>query len=324
MSPARGLVGDIGGTHARFALAEADGGRPVLQGEKTLVNAEHASAEAAIEAYLAGAGGPRPERVVLAVAGPVTDGAIHFTNSDWRLSEARLRTHGGFRAARLVNDFAAQALGAPHLAGDNELRRIGPAAAGAADAPIAVMGPGTGFGLGALVREGGAEAVVSTEGGHVSFAPGDELEVEIWRLFARRHGRVSIERLLSGPGLYEIYGAMAEIGGAKAALADEREVQGAAAGGDPLAAATVDRFCRILGGAAGDFALALGARGGVYISGGVAERLADPIASGGFRDRFEAKGRFLDYMRAIPTWLVRERYTALIGAARLLSRLEAP
>lgn len=318
----QGLVGDIGGTHARFALAETDGGRPTLRQERTLENTAYSSAEAAIEAYLADAGvASPPERVVLAVAGPVTDGAISFTNSDWRLSEARLRSHGGFRHAQLINDFAAQALGAPHLQA-GELRRIGPEVEGLATAPVAVMGPGTGFGVGALVRERGAETAIATEGGHVGFAPADELEVEIWRRVSSRYGRVSIERLLSGPGLYELYLALADIEGAPAGLSDERQVQAAAERGDPLAARTVDRFCRILGGCAGDIALGLGARGGVYLSGGVALKLADAIAAGGFRERFEDKGRFAAYMRAIPTWLALEKYTALLGAARLLPRLE--
>ena len=323
MSEVEGLVGDIGGTNARFALATIRDGRPAIREPRSYANRDYASAEAAIEAYLAEVGVARtPDAVVLAVAGPVTDGAADFTNSDWVLSEPRLRSTAGFRLARLINDFAAQALGAPRVAADG-LRRIGPEVEGDPDAPVAVLGPGTGFGLAGLVRVAGREAVVPTEGGHACFAPCDDLEVEIRHWFIRRHGRVSIERVLCGRGLYELYLALGEIQGVPAPQADEKQVQATAAdGSDPLAAAAVDRFCLILGATAGDIALTMGARGGVYVTGGVAQRLADRIVAGGFRDRFEDKGRFRDYMRAIPSVLIVEHYTALIGAAVDLGRLE--
>ena len=311
-----GLVGDIGGTHARFALAEVTDGKAVLSDARTLDNQDYASAEAAIEAYLAAGSVARPASVVLSVAGPVTDGAMRFTNLDWALSEANLRRHG-FAHARLVNDFAAQALGAPRI-DPGKLRRVGPDVPGEANGTLAVMGPGTGFGASAVVRTGGRDSALATEGGHIGFAPTDETEVEIWRWLARRHGRVSIERILSGPGLYELYLAMADIEGARPTLSDERQVQAGAEAGDALAEAVVDRLCLILGSTAGDFVLAYGARGGAYITGGVAVGLVDRIASGGFRERFEAKGRFEDYMRAVPTCVVLEPYAALLGAATLL------
>ena len=318
-----GLVGDIGGTHARFALADVTRGRPVLSEPKTFANKDYPSVESAIEAYLAQVdGGHVPVRAVLAVAGPVADGAADFTNSDWEVSETKLRRDGGFKAARLINDFAAQALGAPRVSVER-LARIGPDAPGVEGCPIAVMGPGTGFGLAGLLNDAGHDIVLSTEGGHAGFAPVDEVEVEIWRRFALRHGRVSVERILCGQGLYELYVALADIEGAPALLADERQVQAAAGvAGDPLAARAVERFCQILGSVAGDITLTLGARGGVYITGGVAQRLADAMVSGGFRERFEAKGRFRDYLAEVPTYLILEPYTALIGAASVLSSLE--
>jgi glucokinase len=319
MSAMAGLVGDIGGTHARFALADAEGriGEP-----RTYANRDFASLEAVIHAYLGEAGARRrPALAVLAVAGPVTKGAMRFTNLDWEISEERLQREAGFKDARLINDFAAQALGAPRVSAQG-LRRVGPEVSGAPGGTLAVLGPGTGFGVAGLVREGGRESVLATEGGHVGLAPCDETEVEVWRFLSRRRGRVSVERVLSGPGLYELYCALAEIEGLPARLSDQRQVQAAAADGDKLAAATLDRFCLMLGSTAGDIALGLGARGGVYVTGGVAQGLADTIASGGFRDRFEAKGRFEGYMRAIPTWLILEPYTALIGAASVLRNLE--
>ena len=314
-----GLVGDIGGTHARFALVEGAGG--AISAPKTYVVADYPTALEAIQAYLAEATpGRRPASAVLAVAGPVTDGAIDFTNSDWALSEKGLRG-AGFRTARLINDFAAQALGAPRVK-PSGLRRIGPDIPAPKGETLAILGPGTGFGVSALAHDGRNEVPMATEGGHIGFAPTDEVEVEIWRRLAKRRGRVSIERILSGAGLHELYTALADIEGSPAALADERQVQQAAETGDALAGRTLDRFCAILGSTAGDIALVTGARGGVYVTGGVAQKLADRIVDGPFRRRFEDKGRFEPYMQAIATWLITEPYTALIGAASLLQHLE--
>ncbi len=318
-----GLVGDIGGTNARFALADLSGARPVIHEPRIYANKDYPSAEAAIEAYLRDtAPGRRPESVVLAVAGPVTDGKMDFTNSDWELSETTLRRDGHFRAARLINDFAAQALGAPRVA-PRQLLRVGPDVPGMKGGTLGVLGPGTGFGVSGLARDNGREVALATEGGHVAFAPRDETEIEVWRILARRHGHVSIERVLSGRGLVELYEALAEIDGAKPAFADSRAVQAAGAAGDAVAAKAVSRFCGILGAAAGDIALVLGARGGIYVTGGVAVGLAERIAGGAeFRQAFEDKGRFGAYMAAIPTFLILEPYTALIGSASLLPELE--
>ncbi len=321
MTAAAGLVGDIGGTNARFALVDEVGTTRLLQ-PRTYHNADFPSAQAVISTYLHDVGAAKaPAFGVFSVAGPIKDGKIHFTNLDWTLSETGLQRDVGFRAARLVNDFAAQTLGAPRVAPEG-LRSLGGPVEGMARSALAVVGPGTGFGVGALARNGASEMVMATEGGHVGFAPTDEVEVQVWRWLAGRHGRVSVERILSGPGLYELYLALGEIQGTAAPLGDEREVQAAADQGDALASTTVDRFCAILGSTAGDFALGMGARGGVFITGGVAVRLADHLAAGAFRDRFEAKGRFVDYMRAIPTQLILEPYAALMGAASLLAGLK--
>jgi glucokinase len=320
MSATEGLVGDIGGTHARFALSDGDA---VIREPRTYNNRDFTSLEEVIESYFRETGAPRPGGVVLAVAGPVTDGAIKFTNLDWKISEERLRREAGFGGALLINDFAAQARGAPRIPPQG-LRRIGPETPGDPTGTLAVMGPGTGFGVAALARDSGIEIVLSTEGGHAGFAPTDELEMDIWRWFVRRRPRVSIERVLSGPGLYELYCALADVRGEPAGLPNQIEVQTAAKAGDKLANETLDRFCMILGSSVGDIALGLGARGGVYVTGGVAQALAERLNGGGFRGRFEAKGRFEAYMRAIPTWLIVEPYTALIGAATVLGRLETP
>jgi glucokinase len=312
-----GLVGDIGGTHARLALVDEEGHirHPVTYDERN-----YPSLTEVIATYLEKTlGRKRPGRAVLAVAGPVVDGEIQFTNNSWRASEGELFVAFEFESVRLINDFAAQALAAPVLPADT-LRRIGPDVRGADFAPLVVLGAGTGFGVAGLARSERGDVEVAGEGGHGAFAPSDETEVQILGLLNRRFGRTSIERILSGPGLFNLYQALAEIRGATPSLADEAAVSAAAAKGDSLANEALDRFCAILGSVAGDLALTFGARGGVYISGGLAPRMADRLEAGDFRRRFEAKGRMSDFMAEIPTTLIQHPYAALVGAARALKR----
>lgn len=314
-SPLR-LVGDIGGTNARFALAEPTSGRPRLSAFKSLRCQDYPSLQAAIAAYFAGQPSePRPETAVIAVAGPVVDGALNFTNLGWRVSESELVRALGFRSASLINDYAGLALAAPAL-NDGDVRYIGPKFAGRADSTIAMIGAGTGFGASALVRDGRVEAVLTTEGGHIGYAPTDALEAEIWRILSLKFGRVSVERLMSGPGLLNLHNAMLELEGRKPDCESPDAVSGLADAGDPMAQRTVQLFCEIMGSVAGDFALAYGAQGGVCIAGGVAPSLLGWLEKSDFRQRFEAKGRFVDYLRAIPTMVVTQPYAALLGAGR--------
>ena len=312
-----GLVGDIGGTNARLALVDEDGH---IRHPRTFAAADHGSLIEVVGHYLdAVAGGKVPPRAVLAVAGPVLDGEISFTNLDWRISEGELVGTFGFEVAKLVNDFAAQALAAPAL-GAADLVRLGPDLKGAPDAPIVVLGAGTGFGVAGLARSDTGEIALETEGGHASLAPNDATEDRLIARLRVIHGRVSIERVLSGQGLYDLYLTLAE--GTAPAHADEKAVMAAGlAQSDPLAVQTLDRFCAILGSVAGDLALTFGARGGVYIAGGLAPRLKDHLMGQGFRARFEAKGRMSDYVRDIPTRLMVHPYAALVGAARALALL---
>jgi glucokinase len=312
-----GLVGDIGGTHARLALVDEEGHirHPVTYEERN-----YPSLTEVIATYLETTlGRKRPGRAVLAVAGPVVDGEIQFTNNSWRASEGELFVAFEFESVRLINDVAAQALAAPLLPADT-LRRIGPDVRGADFAPLVVLGAGTGFGVAGLARSERGDVEVAGEGGHAAFAPTDDVEIEVDRILSRRFGRTSIERILSGPGLFNLYSALAEIRGVEPVLADEAAVTAAAGKGEALANETLDRFCAILGSVAGDLALTYGARGGVYISGGLAPRMADRLAGGDFRRRFEAKGRMSAYMAEIPTTLIQHPYAALVGAARALKR----
>jgi glucokinase len=314
-----GVVGDVGGTHARFALVDDEGH---ARHPMTYRARDFGSLTEVLEKYLGGTTPrKRPPRAVMAVAGPVLDGEIEFTNLDWQVSEVELLAHFEFEAVSLINDFSAQALACPHLQPD-DLRILGPAIRPVRDCPVVVMGAGTGFGVAGLARSARGDVPISTEGGHASFAPGDELEVELWRRARARHGRTSIERLLCGAGLYDIYCDLAEMAGAPADLADEAAVMTAGLAGAPAATAALDRFAAILGSVAGDLALSFGARGGVFISGGIAPRMADRLAASPFRTRFEAKGRMSDYVRAIPTSLIIHPYPAIVGAARALGQLE--
>lgn len=315
-----GLVGDVGGTNARFALVDDQGH---IRNPKTYSAADYGALTEVIGTYLESTAGRRcPPRAVIAVAGPVVDGQIEFTNLDWHISEGELVGSFAFEEAHLLNDFAAQAMAAPVLDAD-DLRPIGPPLKGAANCPIVVLGAGTGFGVAGLGRGERGDMPVATEGGHASFAPTDEIEVELWKFLRGLHGRVSIERVLSGPGMFNLYRCLAALAGAGGELRDEKAVFAAGLSGkDPLASETLDRFCAILGSVAGDLALTFGARGGVYVSGGIAPRLVDRLMSGDFRSRFEAKGRLGDYTHDIPTFLMVHPYAALVGAARMLQQME--
>ncbi|HEY2750155.1 glucokinase [Phenylobacterium sp.] len=315
-----GLVGDVGGTNARFALIDGEGR---VRNLHIYPAANFASLVAVIADYLERTMGrnKRPPRAVVAVAGPVLDGESEFTNLDWQVSEGELLAHFEFEAVRLINDFAAQALACPMLAPD-ALRALGPQLRGAADSPMVILGAGTGFGVAGLARSERGDIAVATEGGHAAFAPSDDVEVEIWAKLRARHGRVSIERILSGQGLFDLYSVMAGMRQAEPTLANEKAVFDAAAKGDALAGETLDRFCGILGSVAGDLALSHGARGGVFVSGGIAPRMADRLAAGSFRARFQDKGRLTTFVEQIPTSLVLHPYPALIGAARELEMME--
>ncbi|MBO9708499.1 MAG: glucokinase [Caulobacter sp.] len=308
-----GLVGDIGGTNARFALVDFDGPDPQLIEPTSYKGEDYGTAEDAIEEYLAKMGLKHPEQAVVAVAGPIEHGSVHFTNSDWRLSEDSLRRAGGFRSARLINDFTAQALAAPRLA-PKDLRQIGPLQT-SGEGDLAIIGPGTGFGAAGMVRRHGVETPLTTEGGHIAFAPFDEIEIEILRILVKKYGRCSIERILSGPGMEDLHLALAEAEGRKVEELTAKQITEHGVAGDGCCKVTIDRFCAILGSAAGDLALALGARGGVFIAGGIAPRIIDILEQGPFRSRFESKGRLSDYTKAIPTHVVMNPHTALIGAA---------
>lgn len=317
-----GLVGDVGGTHARYAIAQVSADGVKIRDAKVLLAADYPTAGEALSAYLAGLDkADKPRLAVIAAAGPVEKGVISFTNNaGWRFSEKALTKSAGLEAVRLINDFTAQALALEHLT-PKMLHRIGPKSTAKVDGAMVVMGPGTGFGAAALIHDSEGRASVTGEGGHTNFAPGDDVEREIASRLARKFDHVSVERVLSGPGLLNLYQTLAEMDAKPAPLTDPAAVTKAALAGEKLARQALDRFCAILGSVAGDFALAFGARKGVYISGGIAPDILPVLEASDFRARFEDKDRMADYLRPIPTRVVLEPHAALIGSATLLTSL---
>jgi len=321
-APLLGLVGDVGGTNARFALARRQGDRLAIDRPSNYRAADFATGDDALRAYLGQLSlAAPPAFAVVAAAGPVEDGEVVFTNNTaWRFSEVGLAKAGGFDRVRLTNDFTAQALAIDHLQ-DTDLRRIGPSGSRHRRGTAAILGPGTGFGVAARVDDGQARATLTAEGGHCGFSPGDAVEIEIVRRLMDRFERVSVERILSGPGLLNLYQVLADMGGQRAACTEPDQITAKALAGEPLCRLALERFCAILGSVAGDFALAYGAKAGVYISGGIAPSVIDVLAASDFRRRFEAKGRMSDYLKPIATFVVTQPLAALIGAASLLDEL---
>jgi len=314
-----GLIGDIGGTNCRLALAAEGPEGPRLFRPYTMKCADYASAEAGIRHYLEWAQVDTPAAAVLAAAGPVMHGRAHLTNAVWDVDEATLQAAIGFQRVRVVNDFAVQAYAMPVLR-DADLVTIGTPAHGLDGGTLVIMGPGTGFGLAALAG-GRDEGMLVTEAGHISFAPTAPDEMEILRVLMRRYGRVSVERVLSGHGMENLHTARAELAGAPPPGMDAAAITEAAEHGDPYAFATVRKFCDILAAVAGDFALAFGAQGGVFIGGGILPRLLPRLDHASFRTRFESKGRFADYLKAIPVHVVVAGDASLRGAARAWAAL---
>lgn len=310
-----GLVGDIGGTNCRLCLATVGRDGIVLHAQRAMKCADYPTAEAGIAHYLKGVGATLPAAAVLAVAGPVQGGRARLTNAHWQLEETALQDALGIRTVHLINDFAALAY-ATQVLGPADLAPIGQAAPGLAGGTVAIMGPGTGFGVAALAAGLDAGLLV-TEGGHIGFAPTDPVEIELLRVLMRRYGRVSVERVCSGQGMANLHAARAEIAGLPPPTLDAAGITAAAEQGDADAAETVRKFCDILASTAGDLALAFGAQGGVFIAGGIVPRLmTSGLDQAAFRARFEAKGRFTDYLRAIPTSVVMADSASLRGAAR--------
>jgi glucokinase len=308
---------DIGGTHARFALATiADSGVITLGDPVTLHTEDHASFQTAWEDFRERAGGRLPDKVAIAIAGPVGGEVIRFTNNPWIIRPALMAEKLGVSQFTLVNDFAAVAHAVARAPEASFLHLAGPDVPLPASGVISVLGPGTGLGVAWMRRDGqGFVHVQATEGGHVDFAPLDPIEDAILARLRKSHLRVSAERVVSGPAIVEIYHTLAIMEGRAVPQCDDVAIWTAAMdGSDSLAAAAMDRFCLSLGAVAGDIALAQGASA-VVIAGGLGYRLRDRLPLSGFAERFCAKGRFAGMMGAIPVKLITHPQPGLFGAA---------
>ncbi|MBG0817711.1 glucokinase [Planomonospora sp. ID82291] len=310
------LVADIGGTNARFGLVTAPGGRP--ESVAVLAGKDHDGLPEAVAAYLADhAGGVRPGAACLAIAGPVEGDRYRLTNAGWSGSVRDL----GIPHVELLNDFEALAASLPHLAGDDLVSLGGPEPS---QGVKAVLGPGTGLGVAGLVPVAEGWMPLPGEGGHVTVPVLDERDREIVRALHSEGARhVVAEHLLSGPGLTRLHHALALVHGVDAPRLAPADIVDRA--DDPLCAETVEVFCGLLGTFAGNVALTLGARGGVYLGGGVLPRIVDRVLTGDFRRRFEATPTLGDYLSAIATTLIVAPQPALTGAAAWLAqRLATP
>ncbi|NML94062.1 glucokinase [Novosphingobium olei] len=307
---------DIGGTHARFALAEVDAGRVVSLGEAvTLRTAEHASFQLAWQEYGRQIGTPLPGAVAIAVAGPVGGEIIRFTNNPWIIRPAMIPEKLGAESYVVVNDFAAVAHAVAQAGPEHFQHLTGPDAGLPETGTISVVGPGTGLGVAQLWRDGGKYRVQPTEGGHIDYAPLDGIEDAILARLRKRHRRVSAERVVAGPGIVDIYETLAGIEGQPFTPREDKELWTLGTSGqDSLAAAAVDRFCLSLGSVAGDLALAHGASA-LVMAGGLGLRIKDTLLRSGFADRFRAKGRFEQMMAAMPVKLITHPQPGLFGAA---------
>jgi glucokinase len=310
------LVGDVGGTNARFGLVAPDGA--VLHSSVFAV-ADFAEIGAAIDAYLATISNlARPRQGALAIAAAVTGDEIRMTNHPWGFSVAALRDRLGFARLVAINDFTAVALALPRLSDADRM----PVGGGMPvdGAPMAVLGPGSGLGVSGLIRAGSQWAALTGEGGHATMAAATERENAVLQLMRRHFDHVSAERVLSGPGLVNLYNSLAALDRVPAAAYTAAQITDPGIGArDPLCHEATAMFCAMLGAIAGDLALTIGARGGVYIAGGIVPRLGVRFVESGFRERFEAKGRFRPYMAAIPTYVVTHPLPAFLGCAAALA-----
>lgn len=308
---------DIGGTHARFAMAEVEGGRVVSLGDAvTLKTADHPSFQLAWEEFARLSGGTLPPAVAIAVAGPVGGEMIRFTNNPWIIRPALIPEKLGAPDYVVVNDFAAVAHAVAQADEAHFIHLCGPETPLPVEGTVSVVGPGTGLGVAQLWRQrGGGYHVQPTEGGHIDYAPLDKIEDAILARLRGRYRRVSVERVVAGPGIVDIYETLASIEGrAIVSLTDKELWTLGTSGEDSLAAAAVDRFCLSLGSVAGDLALAHGASA-LVMAGGLGLRIKDTLVRSGFAQRFSAKGRFEGIMAAMPVKLITHPQPGLFGAA---------
>lgn len=318
------LLADIGGTNIRLAWQAAPGGP--LNDVRSQPSDDYPTLQAAVSDYLAQVAVPEPREAAFGIANPVTGDAVHMTNHHWSFSQRALQESLGLQRLVVMNDFTALALAIPQL-GAEHVRQVGGSEAVKGSA-VALIGPGTGLGVSGLVFPQGADEAVAIagEGGHVTLAAETQQEFQVLSLLRERYGHVSAERAVSGSGLVDLYHALRTLDRRQGKEVSEAAQVTALAleQHDALALQALDMFCGFLGSVAGNLALTLGAKGGVYLGGGIVPRLGPWFDQSPFRKRFEAKGRFKDYLASIPCWVIDpDGAPALYGAARALDMADA-
>jgi glucokinase len=309
------LVGDVGGTNARFATIPAPGQEP--QASATLRCADYPDIALAIEHYLAQHAPARPRWAAIGIANPVMGDRVQMTNHNWSFSIDAVKQTLRFERLLVLNDFTALALALPSLKPE-ELHQVGGGTA-QPHQPKALLGAGTGLGVSGLIPHGEHYIPISGEGGHVTLPGQDAEEIAVIAQLGKKFAHVSAERVLSGPGLEHLYQALSAVRGASAhKLAAEQITARALDGSDEICVAAANMFCALLGTVSGNLALTLGAHGGVYIGGGIVPKLGSLFIKSSFRQRFESKGRFTEYLARIPVFVIHARYPALTGAAAAL------
>lgn len=308
------LVADVGGTNIRLALINPDSGK--ITAVRKYLCSDYANITDVVERYLEQVNA-EPKSACFAIASPVDDDWISMTNHHWRFSVEETRKYLGFQKFSVINDYTAIAMAVPRLE-EHQKHKIGQGAA-IPDKPIAVCGPGTGLGVALLVYHEHQWICLDGEGGHVDFAPQNELEDFLQQFLRKSYGHVSAERVLTGPGLVNIYRGIKTYCNEEAEKLKPADItRRAVEGNDERCSETLQTFCSILGSFAGNLAITAWTTGGVYIAGGIAPKMTDLIAGSNFRKRFEAKGRFQSDMGKIPTYIITEEQPGLIGAAETL------
>lgn len=314
------LLADVGGTNARFGLERGPGRTELIE---VLPCANYPSLAAAMLAYLAspavtGAGLPKVRHAAIAIANPVSGDFLRMTNHNWEFSIEATRQECGFDTFLVINDFTALARSLPLLPAD-EKHQVGSGAVQAGSA-IGLIGPGTGLGVSGLIPSKDSWIALLSEGGHVSFSPVNATEMTILQFAWNEFEHVSAERLLSGAGLELIYRALAQRNGVHAEALTAADISRRAINGEcQLCDEVVEVFCGMLGTIAGNLAVTLGAMGGIYIGGGIVPKLGDRFNRSCFRGRFEQKGRFVEYLSRVPTFVITAKYPAFLGVSAILA-----
>lgn len=308
------LLGDIGGTNLRFTQVVQGKSSPIT----ILRRAEYGSLGDAIAAYLAASGFPTPDRLILAIAGPLQNDHVVMTNSGWQVDARQLQDCLKISSVRLVNDFVATAWSLPGLS-NGDLHQVGGTQAHA-DGVKVVCGPGTGLGVSAFIPDERSGAVIASEAGHITLAAQNAEEDAVLALLREWFGHISAERVLSGPGLGNLHRALGILSHQNAVEHTAADILASArAKSCSLCVRTVRLFCELMGGFAGDMALAFGARGGVYLAGGILPRMTDLLDASAFRERFEAKGRFAAYLAPLPAYAILHPEPAILGLQAMIA-----